>query len=207
MSQKFRVVLATRNQGKVTEFRRILEEYAAGEIELLGLQDFPEMPDVEESGSTFEANALLKAHATAQFTKLPAIADDSGICIEFLDGAPGIFSARWAGQHGDDEANLQKVLREMSGITADKRGAQFHCVVALAHPNGEYIYEEGVMHGEIVDSPRGENGFGYDPIFQPTGFTQTSAQLSAIEKDEISHRGKALRAITGRIAPFLGALR
>lgn len=207
MSQKFRVVLATRNQGKVTEFRRILEEYAAGEIELLGLQDFPEMPDVEESGSTFEANALLKAHATAQFTKLPAIADDSGICIDYLDGAPGIFSARWAGQHGDDEANLQKVLRELSGITADKRGAQFRCIVALAHPNGEYIYEEGVMHGEIVDSPRGENGFGYDPIFQPTGFTQTSAQLSAIEKDEISHRGKALRAITGRIAPFLGALR
>jgi len=207
VSQKFRVVLATRNQGKVTEFRRILEEYAAGEVDLLGLQDFPDMPDVEESGSTFEANALLKAHATAQFTKLPAIADDSGICIDFLDGAPGIFSARWAGQHGDDEANLQKVLREMSGITADKRGAQFRCVVALAHPNGEYIYEEGVMHGEIVDSPRGENGFGYDPIFQPTGFTQTSAQLSAIEKDEISHRGKALRAITGRIAPFLGALR
>lgn len=207
MSQKFRVVLATRNQGKVTEFRRILEEYAAGEVDLLGLQDFPDMPDVEESGSTFEANALLKAHATAEFTKLPAIADDSGICIDFLDGAPGIFSARWAGKHGDDEANLQKVLREMSGITADKRGAQFRCVVALAHPNGEYIYEEGVMHGEIVDSPRGENGFGYDPIFQPTGFTQTSAQLSAIEKDEISHRGKALRAITGRIAPFLGALR
>jgi XTP/dITP diphosphohydrolase len=207
VSQKFRVVLATRNQGKVTEFRRILEEYSAGEIKLLGLQDFPEMPDVEESGSTFEANALLKAHATAEFTKLPAIADDSGICIDFLDGAPGIFSARWAGQHGDDEANLQKVLREMSGITADKRGAQFRCVVALAHPNGEYIYEEGVMHGEIVDSPRGESGFGYDPIFQPTGFTQTSAQLSAIEKDEISHRGKALRAITGRIAPFLGALR
>jgi len=207
VSQTFRVVLATRNQGKVTEFRRILEEYAAGEVDLLGLQDFPDMPDVEESGSTFEANALLKAHATAEFTKLPAIADDSGICIDFLDGAPGIFSARWAGQHGDDEANLQKVLREMSGITADKRGAQFRCVVALAHPNGEYIYEEGVMHGEIVDSPRGENGFGYDPIFQPTGFTQTSAQLSAIEKDEISHRGKALRAITGRIAPFLGALR
>lgn len=207
MSQKFRVVLATRNQGKVTEFRRILEEHAAGEIELLGLQDFPEMPDVEESGATFEANALLKAHATAQFTELPAIADDSGICIDYLDGAPGIFSARWAGKHGDDEANLQKVLRELSGITADKRGAQFRCVVALAHPNGEYIYEEGVMHGEIVDSPRGENGFGYDPIFQPIGFTQTSAQLSAIEKDEISHRGKALRAITGRIAPFLGALR
>lgn len=207
MSQKFRVVLATRNQGKVTEFRRILEEHAAGEIELLGLQDFPEMPDVEESGATFEANALLKAHATAQFTELPAIADDSGICIDYLDGAPGIFSARWAGKHGDDEANLQKVLRELSGITADKRGAQFRCVVALAHPNGEYIYEEGVMHGEIVDSPRGENGFGYDPIFQPIGFTKTSAQLSAIEKDEISHRGKALRAITGRIAPFLGALR
>jgi XTP/dITP diphosphohydrolase len=207
VSQKFRVVLATRNQGKVTEFRRILEEHAAGEIELLGLQDFPEMPDVEESGATFEANALLKAHATAQFTELPAIADDSGICIDYLDGAPGIFSARWAGKHGDDEANLQKVLRELSGITADKRGAQFRCVVALAHPNGEYIYEEGVMHGEIVDSPRGENGFGYDPIFQPIGFTKTSAQLSAIEKDEISHRGKALRAITGRIAPFLGALR
>lgn len=207
MSQKFRVVLATRNQGKVTEFRRILEEHAAGEIELLGLQDFPEMPDVEESGATFEANALLKAHATAQFTELPAIADDSGICIDYLDGAPGIFSARWAGKHGDDEANLEKVLRELSGITADKRGAQFRCVVALAHPNGEYIHEEGVMHGEIVDSPRGENGFGYDPIFQPIGFTQTSAQLSAIEKDEISHRGKALRAITGRIAPFLGALR
>jgi len=201
-----KLLLATRNKGKIEEFRRILEDIAAGEIDLVGLDQFPDLHDVEESGSTFEANALLKAHATAQFTKLPAIADDSGICVDYLDGAPGIFSARWAGTHGDDEANLQKVLQELTGVTSENRGAQFRSVVALAHPNGEYICEEGVMCGEIVQSPRGENGFGYDPIFQPTGFTVTSAQLSAIEKDEISHRGKALRAITPRIRPFLGAL-
>jgi XTP/dITP diphosphohydrolase len=206
VAEKFRAVLATRNNGKVEEFRRILEEHAAGEIDLLGLNNFPQMPEVEEDGSTFLENALKKAQETAAFTQLPAIADDSGICVDYLNGMPGIFSARWAGRHGDDQANLQKLLDELSDVADEERGAQFRCVVALAHPNGEHIWEEGVVEGVITRLPVGNNGFGYDPIFQPAGFSVTTAQMSAIEKDEISHRGKALRAITSRITPFLMAL-
>ncbi len=169
-------------------------------IHVLGLRDFPNMPDVEETGSTFAENALLKAHQISQYTGLPALADDSGLCVDALGGAPGIFSARWAGVHGDDRANLEKVIHQIREMQAPSLSARFRCAVALVlpsdHPSGAHeILREGEMVGELVLAPRGTNGFGYDPIFVPTGFTQTTAELPAEVKDRISHRGQALAAI------------
>lgn len=199
-----RLLLATRNQGKVVEFRRILDALAPGEIDLVGLDEFPNLHDVEETGETFEENALLKAREMSIATGLPAIADDSGLCIDFLDGAPGIYSARWAGKHGDDSANLEKVLDQLKDVPDGARGAYFICLAALYLPNGESIIEEGRFHGSIRRSPVGDNGFGYDPIFTPNGMSISSAQMNAHEKDAVSHRGKALRAIAPKV---LSALR
>ncbi len=201
------VVLATRNPGKVEEFERMLHE-AALNIQVLGLRDFPEMPDVEETGSTFAENALLKAEQIAAFTGLPALADDSGLCVDVLGGAPGIFSARWAGTHGDDKANLEKVLREVKEANTPELAARFKCAVALVlpagHPSGAHeVICEGEIVGELVLEPRGTNGFGYDPIFQPEGFTQTTAELPAAVKDRISHRGRALQAILPELIRLL----
>lgn len=197
MSKK--VVLATRNQGKVVEFERMLGEGLLN-IQVLGLRDFPEMPDVEETGSSFAENALLKAEQISAYTGLPALADDSGLCVDALGGAPGIFSARWAGRHGDDKANLEKVLREISELDNPSLSARFKCAVALVLPDtypggAQSVIREGEIIGELVLSPRGSNGFGYDPIFQPAGFSLTTAELSAEVKDRISHRGQALQAI------------
>jgi XTP/dITP diphosphohydrolase len=166
------------------------------------------MPDVEETGATFAENALLKAHQISQYTGLPALADDSGLCVDALGGAPGIFSARWSGVHGDDEANLRKVLAELKALGDPIRSAHFRCAVALVipevHPSGaQEIVREGEMVGELVHEPRGSNGFGYDPIFQPLGYTQTSAELSSEEKDAISHRGHALQAILPEITRLI----
>jgi XTP/dITP diphosphohydrolase len=202
-----RIVLATRNLGKVEEFERMLQA-ADLEIEVLGLRDFPEMPDVEETGATFAENALLKAHQISQYTGLPALADDSGLCVDALGGAPGIFSARWAGVHGDDQANLEKVLREIQEIPTPSMGARFRCAVVLAfppnHPSGiQEVVREGEIVGQIVLTPRGRNGFGYDPIFQPDGYSQTTAELPAEVKDQISHRGRALQAILPEIINLL----
>jgi XTP/dITP diphosphohydrolase len=197
VSQK--LLLATRNQGKIVEFRRILDALAPGEIELVGLDQFPELHDVDETGSTFEENALLKAREMSEATGLPAIADDSGLCVDALNGDPGIFSARWAGTHGDDKANLEKVLHQLKDVPDEKRSAYFICVAALYLPSGQTHCEEGRFYGTILHAPVGENGFGYDPIFQPKGLDISSAQMSAEEKDEMSHRGKSLRAI----APFV----
>lgn len=194
-----RLVLATRNLGKVEEFERMLHS-ASLDIHVLGLRDFPDMPDVEESGSTFAENALLKAHQISEYTGLPALADDSGLNVEALGGAPGIYSARWAGKHGDDKANLEKVLRQVKELDNPTLRAQFTCAVAFVTPP-EYpgidheILHEGVIQGQIVLEPRGSNGFGYDPIFQPNGYSQTTAELSPEVKDRISHRGQALKAI------------
>ena len=197
MSQK--LLLATRNQGKIVEFRRILDALAPGQIELVGLDQFPDLHDVDETGSTFEENALLKAREMSEATGLPAIADDSGLCVDALNGDPGIFSARWAGGHGDDKANIEKVLGQLKDVPDEKRTAYFICVAALYLPNGQTHCEEGRFYGTILRSPVGENGFGYDPIFQPEGLEISSAQMSAEEKDAMSHRGKSLRAI----APFV----
>ena len=193
------LLLATRNQGKIVEFRRILDEAAPGAIELVGLDQFPNLHDVDETGSTFQENALLKAREMSKATGLPAIADDSGLCVDALNGDPGIFSARWAGVHGDDAANLAKVLSQLEGVEDSKRGAFFICVTALYLPGGQSHCEEGRFYGSILHQPVGTNGFGYDPIFAPQGMSISSAQMSAEEKDALSHRGKALRAI----APFV----
>lgn len=204
MSHK--LLLATRNQGKIVEFRRILDALAPGEIELVGLDQFPDLHDVDETGTTFQENALLKAREMSEATGLPAIADDSGLCVDALNGDPGIFSARWAGVHGDDRANLEKVLDQLKDFPEDKRGAYFICVAALYLPNGQTHCEEGRFHGKILHSPVGANGFGYDPIFQPDGLSISSAEMSSEEKDAMSHRGIALRAIAPHVMKALKSL-
>ena len=199
------VVLATRNIGKIQEFERMLEA-ADLDVKLLGLRDFPEMPDVDETGSTFAENAVLKANQISVYTGFAALADDSGLCIDALGGAPGIYSARWSGRHGNDKANLEKVLQELRELNNPTLRAQFRCAVALVIPKSQNsqkreILREAEMVGEIVMEPRGTNGFGYDPIFQPEGFTQTTAELPSEIKDRISHRGKALAAILPEFSP------
>ncbi len=204
MSQ--RLVLATRNQGKIIELRRILDAISQGTIELVSVDQYPDIPDVEETGSTFEENALLKAVAISNATGLPAIADDSGLCVDALGGAPGIFSARYAGKHGDDNANLNKVLVELQGVEDTKRSAHFTCVTALVMPDGRKVTKTGEFHGFIAHVPVGEHGFGYDPIFIPQGSSITSAQMSPHEKDLRSHRGISLRAIAPHVIELLGTL-
>ena len=201
-----KLLLATRNKGKIQEFHRILEEIAPGEIELVGLDQFPDLADVEETGSTFQENALLKARQMSAATGLPAIADDSGLCVDALGGDPGIFSARWSGVHGDDEANLQKVLDQIKDVPDADRTAYFICVAALVLVDGASHCEEGRFHGQLLHHPVGENGFGYDPIFSPDGYSISSAQMSAADKDAISHRGKALRAIAPHVRKMVAEL-
>ena len=186
------IVLATRNKGKIRELARIFA-HELPEVELLGTDNFPELADVDETEDSFEGNALLKAVAVSRFTKLPAIADDSGLAVDHLKGAPGIYSARYSGVHGDDEANLQKVLREMEGIA--NRRAQFVCAAAFVAPNGYQKVLRAEMVGELISQPRGTNGFGYDPIFVPEGFAQTTGEMAPDLKDSISHRGKAMREL------------
>ncbi|MFD8529223.1 XTP/dITP diphosphatase [Streptosporangium canum] len=197
-----RVVLATRNMGKIVELRRILAD-ASVPVEIVGLEEFPEIGDVAETGLTFAANALLKAHAVAQASGLPAVADDSGLCVDALNGMPGIFSARWSGRHGDDRANLELLLAQVSDVPREHRGAHFACAAALALPSGQERVAEGALRGLIIDAPRGTNGFGYDPIFLPEGESRTTAELSAQEKDAISHRGRAFRALAPILAEVI----
>ena len=201
------LVLATKNKGKIVEFERLLNQHAQS-IKVLGLTDFPDMPDVTESGETLSENAKLKAKSISIATNLPCLADDSGLFIDALAGDPGICSARWAGYEGSDSGerdrmNIEKVLTQLKDVPVQNRGAQFKAVVAFYKPTagGLAIEKEelGVMPGEIVLAPLGDGGFGYDPIFKPTGFDQTLAQLSPGVKDEVSHRGIAFRAMT----PFL----
>jgi XTP/dITP diphosphohydrolase len=199
-----RVVLATRNAGKIAELRRILAD-ADADVELVGTEAFADLPDVAETGTTFAANALLKARAVAEHTGLPAIADDSGLCVDALNGMPGIFSARWAGGHGDDERNLDLVLGQLSDVPDQRRGARFVCAAAVALPGGGERIVEGELAGALLRERRGENGFGYDPIFVPTGEQRTTAQLSAAEKDAISHRGQAFRALVPQLQDLLAS--
>ncbi|MBB2743213.1 UNVERIFIED_ORG: XTP/dITP diphosphohydrolase [Microbispora rosea subsp. rosea] len=194
-----KVVLATRNAGKIVELRRILAD-AGVPVELVGLEAFPHIGDVAETGLTFAENALLKAHAVAAQSGLPAIADDSGLCVEALNGMPGIFSARWSGRHGDDDANLDLLLAQIADVPDGRRQAHFACTAALALPSGEEHVVEGAVHGHLIRERRGTGGFGYDPIFVPNGETRTTSEMSAEEKNAISHRGKAFRAIAPVIA-------
>jgi XTP/dITP diphosphohydrolase len=153
------------------------------------------VPDVVETGLTFAENAVLKASATATATRLPAIADDSGLAVDALNGMPGVFSARWAGRHGDDAANLELLLRQVVDVPDPRRGAAFVCAAALAMPSGGTVVEEGRLTGRLAHEPRGTNGFGYDPVFIPEGQTRTTAEMSPAEKDAVSHRGRAFRAL------------
>lgn len=196
-SSTFEIVIASKNLGKIAEFKRIL-----GEVGISIITDI-EFPDVEESGSTFEENALLKAHAISRHTKLPALADDSGLAVDALNGAPGIFSARWSGVHGDDGANIKRLLEDLNGIVLENRGAKFIAVLALVRPDGEELLVRGELRGKIRNQPIGVNGFGYDPIFEPENSDRTLGEMSAAEKDAISHRSKALTELTPRIRPFL----
>jgi XTP/dITP diphosphohydrolase len=196
-------VLATRNSHKATELKRILEELEL-DCELLTVADFPSAPEVEETEDTFEGNALLKARALANFTGLAAIADDSGICVDALDGNPGVLSARWSGATENiDRANLELVLDQIKGVPAENRGAKFVCAAVAVFPDGKELVAIGEMYGNLLDAPNGENGFGYDPIFVPTGYSKTTAEMSASEKDAISHRGKALNELAHQISEVI----
>ena len=201
-----RLVLATLNPHKVTELSRILDGDGgpgAG-VSLTSLAEFPCAPDVAETGATFADNALLKARAIAAFTGLPAVADDSGICADALNGMPGVLSARWSGRHGDDQANLDLLLAQLADIPDERRGAEFRCAAALVQPGGAEQVTVGVLRGRLIRARRGAGGFGYDPIFVPDGGTRTTAELSPAEKDAISHRGRAFRALAPAIAALAG---
>ena len=203
MTSRPRLVLATRNAHKITELRAILAD-ADLDVDLVGADAYPDVPDVKETGTTFAANALLKSHALAQATGLPAIADDSGLCVDVLGGAPGIFSARWSGTHGDDRANLELLLAQLADIDDPHRAAHFACAAALAFPDGTERVVEGRLEGTLRHTPAGTGGFGYDPILQPHGETRTCAELSAEEKNAISHRGKAFRALVPVVRELVG---
>lgn len=190
-----RVLLATRNQKKLVELRRILEAEGVTGVEVIGLADVPEFPEAPETGATFEENAVAKAADAAKATGLPAIADDSGIAVDALNGMPGVLSARWSGKHGDDQANLDLLLGQLADVPDERRGAAFVSASALVLPDGTETVVRGEWRGTVIREERGANGFGYDPIFVPEGETRTSAELSPEEKDADSHRGRALRLL------------
>ena len=198
-----RLVLATANRRKLTELARILADEQA-DVALVSLAEFPAAPDVAETGATFAENALLKARAIADFTGLPAVADDSGLCVDALNGMPGVLSARWSGRHGDDNANLRLVLGQVADVPDERLGARFVCAAALVVPGDAGRLREGVVTGRLIREPRGSNGFGYDPIFVPDGYDVTTAEMDPADKDKISHRGRALRALAPEIRRYVG---
>ncbi|MEW6553570.1 MAG: XTP/dITP diphosphatase [Actinomycetota bacterium] len=187
-----RLVLATGNRGKIGEIRAVLSGLDIG---VVTSGDLAGWPDLEEKGDTFEENAASKALTLARWAAIPALADDSGLEVEALGGRPGVLSARYAGRQGDDAANIARVLREMEGIQTGSRGARFVCVLVLASPGGEVVEVRDTCEGHITTVPRGERGFGYDPVFIAEGLERTMAELSMEEKNAVSHRGKALRRL------------
>ena len=194
------MLLATRNEGKVAELRRILGDA----VDLVGLGEVPPYDEVPETGATFAENALVKAREGVRHTGLVTIADDSGLAVDALNGMPGVLSARWAGRARDDRANLALVLDQLADVLEERRGAVFICAAALVTPDGEERVVEGRMPGRIGHAPRGTGGFGYDPIFIAAGHTETTAELSATEKDAISHRGQAFRTLAAILAASRG---
>ena len=208
-----RLVLATHNKGKLRELRELLRGQVPGLDVDTQVVDAGAVgaPDVAETGVTFAENSLLKAWAVAEATGLVAIADDSGLAVDVLGGAPGIFSARWSGRHGDDAANLQLLLAQLADVPDEYRGAAFVCAAALAVPGaapdgGQEVVEYGQLEGVLLREPRGEGGFGYDPVLQPSGLDRSCAELSSEEKNAISHRGHAFRALLPAIVEALAGL-
>ncbi|MTW84228.1 XTP/dITP diphosphatase [Virgibacillus dakarensis] len=184
------LIIATKNQGKAKEFNVFFGQFHINAISLLDLSET--IPDIEETGTTFEENAAIKAETIANRMKIPVLADDSGLMIDALDGRPGVYSARYAGEPKSDEANIMKVLGELEGIPAEQRHARFVCVLAIAIPEQETTYYKGFCEGSITIQPRGTHGFGYDPVFIPDGYTKTMAELAPAEKNNISHRKNAI---------------
>ena len=205
MTARPRLVLATHNRHKLAELRAILHPALPG-LDLDAVVTSADVGATEprEDGLTFAENALLKARAVAAATGLPAVADDSGLAVDVLGGSPGIFSARWAGRHGDDAANLDLLLAQLADIAAPHRGARFVCAAALVTPDGVEVVEHGTLEGVLAGTPRGANGFGYDPVLVPLGDTRTCAELTPDEKNAISHRGQAFRALVPAVARTLG---
>ena len=189
------VLLATRNQKKLGELRRILATEGIAGLDVIGLADVPEFPEAPETAPSFEGNALAKAQDAVAATGLPSLADDSGLAVDALNGMPGVLSARWAGRHGDDAANLDLVLNQLTDVPDERRGGGFVCAAALVLPTGDETVVRADWRGTLIRERRGTNGFGYDPIFVPEGFTETSAELPPERKDELSHRGQALRLL------------
>lgn len=200
-----RLVLATHNAHKVRELREILVPALPGldAASIVGAGDVGATEPVED-GLTFAENALIKARAIAAFTGLPAVADDSGLAVDVLGGAPGIFSARWSGRHGDDAANLELLLAQLADIAPEHRTARFMCAAALVTPDGREEVRTGALEGVLATEPRGTHGFGYDPVLVPLGETRTCAELTPTEKNAISHRGKAFRALAPLVVHALG---
>jgi XTP/dITP diphosphohydrolase len=215
------LLLATRNEKKRLELRRILASSDISGVQVVGLEDVPPFPETPETAATFEGNALAKARDAVAATGLATVADDSGLEVDALGGMPGVLSARWAGRHGDDAANLQLVLDQLADVPDARRGAAFVCVAALVVPSGQFLGAQilgtqplgtqtvvrGHWHGTLTRTARGSNGFGYDPIFVPDGDWRTSAELDPTEKDAVSHRSRALRALLPALREFLSGQR
>ncbi len=199
-----RLLLATRNAGKLAELRRLLESAVPG-VEVVGLEDVDDYPEAPETGATFAQNALLKAREAVRYTGLPAVADDSGLTVDALNGMPGVLSARWSGRHGDDDANTALLLGQLADVPDERRGAAFVCAAALVTPDGAERVLERQWRGTVIREKRGSNGFGYDPVFVPEGLSLTSAELEPEEKDARSHRGQAFAALVPVIAETLRA--
>ncbi|MBX7456272.1 RdgB/HAM1 family non-canonical purine NTP pyrophosphatase [Mycolicibacterium sp. 3033] len=199
-----RLLVATRNLKKLTELQRVLDAAGVQGLSLLSLADVPEFDEAPETGATFEENALAKARDAYAATGLPAVADDSGIEVDALNGMPGVLSARWAGRHGDDAANTALMLAQLADVPDERRGAAFVSACALVHGPGDddAVVVRGEWRGTVVDAPRGDGGFGYDPVFLPAGSERTAAELTPEEKDAASHRGRAL----AKLLPSLRAL-
>ncbi|HID96900.1 MAG TPA: XTP/dITP diphosphatase [Thermodesulfobacteriaceae bacterium] len=198
-----KVILATRNPGKVKEMRSILADFG---LEVVSLDDIRDVPHVEEDGETFYENALKKARVIAKATGIMALADDSGLEVDYLDGAPGVYSARYSGEHATDKSNNSKLLSDLQGVPSGKRNARFRCVMVLFHPSGRWISAEGACEGEIAQSPAGEYGFGYDPVFFIPSLGKTMAQLTREEKNSLSHRGEALSRLKELLPDFLDSI-
>ena len=199
-----KLLVASRNTKKLAELNRILAAENVAGITVLGLADVQEYPEAPETGATFVENALAKARDAVAATGLPAIADDSGIAVDALNGMPGVLSARWAGGHGDDQANLDLVLAQLRDVPDERRGAAFVCAAALVTPDGAETAVRGEWRGTMSREPSGTNGFGYDPIFVPDGYEITSAEMTSAEKDGQSHRGRALRLLLPTLRTLAG---
>ncbi len=196
------LLLASRNTKKLLELRRIADALLP-DLQVLGLDDVPAYDEVPEAGATFADNALLKAREAVRHTGLAAVGDDSGLTVDALNGMPGVFSARWTGRHGDDRANLDLLLGQLADVPDDRLGAAFVCAAAFVAPSGAEHIVHGEMRGRLVREAKGDHGFGYDPIFVPDGLDVTAAELSAADKDAISHRGHAFRELAPLIAHAL----